>query len=328
MRVGVGAVALACALVTSCTSVVASAPATTASAPPSSGTPGSSGTPQRAPTSATMLPPIATTDLTTTAPTTTTTAGRTATTAATTTAATAATTTTVAPAPNPPTVRIDQIVSHGAPGRHRVALTFDSNMTAAMLQKLDRGTVASYANIAVLDQLDALKVPATFFLAGLWMERYPEVTARLAATERYELGTHSYAHKGFTASCYSLGTIANDAMQADVQRGIDVLRRFTDHPVPYYRFPGLCVDQAALDAIAPLGLTVVHGDVPSGDAFGTDPQAIVRQTLRGAHDGAIVVLHITGGDTAPRTQDAIGPIVAGLRDAGYELVKVSELLRG
>ena len=326
MRVGVGAVGLACAVLTGCTSVVASAPATTASAPPSSGTPGTIGTPVRPPTSATPLPTIGASVLTTTAPTTTTVA-ETATTATTTTATTT-TTTTVAPAPNPPTVRVDQIVSHGAPGRHRVALTFDSNMTAAMLQKLDRGTVASYANPEVLDQLDALKVPATFFLAGLWMERYPEVTARLAATARYELGTHSYAHKGFTASCYSLGTIAGDAMQADVQRAIDVLRRFTDHPVPYYRFPGLCVDQAALDAIAPLGLTVVHGDVPSGDAFAIDAAAIVRQTLRNAHDGAIVVLHITGGDTAPRTQDAVGPIVTGLRDAGYELVKVSDLLRG
>jgi peptidoglycan/xylan/chitin deacetylase (PgdA/CDA1 family) len=230
--------------------------------------------------------------------------------------------------PNQATRTLADIVQRGLPGRRRVALTFDSNMTVAMLHKLDDGKVASYANTAVIDQLDALGVPATFFLAGLWMERYPDVTAHLAADPRYELGTHSYAHKGFTASCYGLGTIAAADMAADVDHAVQVLRHYTDHPVPYFRFPGLCVDQTALDAIAPMGLTVVHGDVPSGDAFGTDPQAIVRQTLRGVHDGSIVILHITGGDTAPRTQDAIGPIVQGLRDAGYDLVKVSDLLRG
>ena len=65
------------------------------------------------------------------------------------------------------------VVAHGPTGGHLIALTFDSNMTDAMLHRLDTGQVASYANAAVVDELQARHVPATFFLAGKWVERYP-----------------------------------------------------------------------------------------------------------------------------------------------------------
>ena len=44
-----------------------------------------------------------------------------------------------------------------------------------------------------------------------------------------------------------------------------------------------------------------------------------------AHNGAIVVLHITQAN-APRTADALPAIITGLRARGYQLVTVSELL--
>src|SRR5690242_6530416 len=54
------------------------------------------------------------------------------------------------------------VITHGPAGRHRIALTFDSNMTDAMLNRLDTGQVSSYANTAVVDELTARHVPATF----------------------------------------------------------------------------------------------------------------------------------------------------------------------
>src|SRR5581483_6565822 len=95
----------------------------------------------------------------------------------------------------PATAAPDGVVFHGRSGRHRIALTFDSNMTTAMLHRLDTGEVASYANDQVIDELEARHVPATFFLSGLWVQRYPELTRRIAADPRFELASHSYAHE-------------------------------------------------------------------------------------------------------------------------------------
>jgi len=116
-------------------------------------------------------------------------------------------------------------------------------------------------------------------------------------------------------------------MAADVARSEDVLRRFTDHPTPFFRFPGDCYDGAALAAIVPTGVVVIGDDVASGDAFGTSVRVIVDTVLSQAHNGSIVVLHITGGNTAPLTADALPDIVNGLRARGYALVTVTDLLR-
>jgi peptidoglycan/xylan/chitin deacetylase (PgdA/CDA1 family) len=229
------------------------------------------------------------------------------------------TTTTTLPA-------IPPFVEHGPRDRPAVALTFDSNLTVAMINELDTGKVNSFFNQAVIDELDSMQVPATLFLTGLWMERYPDATRRLAADPLFELGTHSYSHRAFHLPCYGLGGLPVAAMAADVQQSFDVLRRFTDHPTRYFRFPGGCYDDTALRAIAPTGVTVIQYDLPSGDAFGTSVSAIVRQTLNGVQNGSIIVMHITGGNTAPLTDQALPQIVTGLRARGFQLVKISDLL--
>ena len=65
-----------------------------------------------------------------------------------------------------PDATVPVVITHGATGGHRIALTFHSNMTDGMLHRLDTGQVASYANTAVVDELQARHVPATFFMAG------------------------------------------------------------------------------------------------------------------------------------------------------------------
>ena len=207
-----------------------------------------------------------------------------------------------------------------------VALTFDSNMTDAMLTRLARHQVASYDNRRVIDELVAERVPATFFLAGKWIERYPDETRRIVADPLFEVGSHSYAHRAFHLPCYGLGGLPVAAMAADVSHSEALLHRFTPHPTNYFRFPGGCYDRAALAAIAPTHVQVIQYDVASGDAFGTSVEAIVRHTLAHTRAGSIVVMHITDGDTAPLTARALPRIVAGLRARGLGLVRLSTLL--
>jgi peptidoglycan-N-acetylglucosamine deacetylase len=217
------------------------------------------------------------------------------------------------------------VVAHGPPGGHRIALTFDSNMTDAMLHRLDTGQVASYANTAVVDELQTRHAPATFFLAGKWVERYPDLTRRIAADPDFEIASHSYAHRGFTAHCYRLDPEPTTDMAADVEHSFAVLAPFGGHQTRYFRFPGGCYDTAALRAIAATHTTVVQYDDVADDPFNDDTGAITSGVLRQAHDGAIVVLHITQGN-APRTADALPAIIDGLRARGYRLVDLSDLL--
>jgi peptidoglycan/xylan/chitin deacetylase (PgdA/CDA1 family) len=236
-------------------------------------------------------------------------------------------TVTTAPAPVPVTVpAVPTVITNGPRDRRAVALTFDSNLTDAMINELDQHRVASFANVAVVDELDLLQVPATIFLAGKWIERYPDLTRRIASDPLFELGSHSYAHRAYHLPCYGQGLLRANEMAADLDHSELVLRQFTNHPTPYFRFPGGCYDEQALRALATTSVTVIQYDLPSGDAFGTSVRAIVNNVVTNARNGSIIVMHITGGNTAPLTAQALPDIVHGLRQRGFDLVRVSDLL--
>lgn len=220
------------------------------------------------------------------------------------------------------------VIQHGPRGKKWVALTFDADLTALMRKRLQHGKVKSYYNEALITKLRHDHVPATLFLTGMWMEQYPDRVRDLAADPLFELGTHTYDHKGFTKHCYTLGTVPKADMLQDVRKAINELDQLDDHATRWFRFPGGCYDGTALHELAPAGVTAVGLDVPGADGFAKSPKPIVKQVLTHVQNGSIVVLHMHGGDNAPYTDEAITPIIAGLRSRGFRFVTVTQLMNG
>jgi peptidoglycan/xylan/chitin deacetylase (PgdA/CDA1 family) len=206
-----------------------------------------------------------------------------------------------------------------------VALTFDADMTTAMVAKLANGQAHSYANLKVLEILEQQGIPATFFLTGMWVEQYPDVTRRLAANPAFELANHTYTHRAYTPNCYSLPQVPAAEMAVEITHTFDIVRPYGGRQTNYFRFPGLCYSAAALVAIAPTHVTVIQGDVVSADPNATAAQPIVRNVLAKVQPGSIVVMHITE-DNARWTDEALPDILNGLRERGLRPVCLSELL--
>ncbi|MFI6231881.1 polysaccharide deacetylase family protein [Micromonospora echinospora] len=219
------------------------------------------------------------------------------------------------------------VVDHGPRTGNKVALTFDADMTDAMLYQLRTGRVRSYANMRIIELLEREEVPATFFLTGKWVERYPEVTRRLAGNPRFELANHTYGHLAFTSDCYNLPRIPAAEMTSDVARTFEIVEAYGGRQTRYFRFPGLCHDGPALAALAPLGTTVVDGDVVSGDPFATAWRPIVRAVLSQVKPGSVIVLHVTEANAA-MTDEALPHILAGLAERNLTPAPLSEVLGG
>lgn len=217
------------------------------------------------------------------------------------------------------------IVKNGSRDSDKVSLTFDADMTDSMIRQLANHTVASYANTRVLDLLEQQGVPATFFLTGQWVEQYPQVTSRITGNPLFEVANHSYEHMGFVPGCYTLPTLPPALMTSDVARTFDVLAPYGGRQTRYFRFPGGCYDDAAVQALAPLGVTVIQWDVVSGDPFATASAPIVRAVLTQVKPGSIVVMHVTEAN-AQYTDEALPEILAGIRDKGLRPVTLSEML--
>ncbi|MFG3644031.1 polysaccharide deacetylase family protein [Micromonospora sp. NPDC047762] len=220
-----------------------------------------------------------------------------------------------------------RVVDHGPRSGAKVALTFDADMTDGMLASLRAGRVKSYANLRILDLLEREQVPASFFLTGKWVQRYPDVTRRIAGNPRFELANHTYGHAAFTADCYDLPRLPVDELARDVAKTFEVIAPYGGRQTRYFRFPGLCHDAAALDALAPLGVTVVDGDVVSGDPFATAWKPLVRAVLDHVRPGSVVIMHVTEANAA-MTDEALPHILAGLRERGLVPAPLSEVLTG
>lgn len=219
------------------------------------------------------------------------------------------------------------VVNHGPRRGNLVALTFDADMTDNMLAQLKSGRVKSYANVPIIESLERGKVPATFFLTGKWVQRYPGLTRRIAGNERFELANHTFGHQAFTPGCYNLPRIAPAGMTEDVAKTFKIIEGYGGRQTRYFRFPGLCHDRAALRALSSLGLTVVDGDVVSGDPFATDWRPIVNAVLTKVKPGSVIILHVTEAN-ARFTDEALPHILKGLAERDLRPAVLSEVLAG
>lgn len=194
----------------------------------------------------------------------------------------------------------------------RVALTFD-------LEHPDRPHRSGNTD-RLLDALDLADVPATLFLQGRWVQAQPSTAARIG-TSRHLVASHSHYHVRFPL-------LSDAGIATDLHDAGAAIRESTDvDPLPWFRLPfGAGVDDPrVLAAIATAGYRDVEWDVDGADwEVGMTAAALEETVVEGATsrgDGAIVLCH---GWPDP-THEALPGIVARLRDAGAEFVRVDAL---
>lgn len=167
----------------------------------------------------------------------------------------------------------------------------------------------------IIECLQKYDVRATFFIGGQWAENFPELVREIARFG-HEIGNHSYSHPH--PDQISLSANINEIKRAeDVIIGITGIKPLLF--APPYGERGDVVLKAAENS----GYTTILWSVDTIDWQRPDPSIILSRVLKKAHNGAIVLMH----PTAP-TVHALPQIVAELKKQGFELVKVSTILKG
>ncbi len=202
-----------------------------------------------------------------------------------------------------------EVVSHGRRDRKEIALTFDACSTRSPSRYDERVTRAL---------LDA-GVPATIFLGGSWAKEEAAQVRELARHPQFELANHTYTHPHLPA-------LKDDArVRAELSRTQAEVTALTGHTPRWFRPPYGEYDQRVVRIAAELGLTTIEYDLPSGDpdAHATK-EKLVHWVLSQAKPGSIVVMHIN--HVTFHTSEALPDIIAGLRQRGFTLVTVGQLV--
>jgi peptidoglycan/xylan/chitin deacetylase (PgdA/CDA1 family) len=206
---------------------------------------------------------------------------------------------------------IDAGRAPAARGPFRVALTVDAEFPD---RPTDPGITA-----AILDELAAAGVRATFFIQGRWAEAEPVLTSRIA-TDGHLVGNHSHHHARMTL-------LTGAGIVRDVRAADRAIRDATGtSPAPWFRCPfgAGAGTRRVVDRLADAGYVDVGWHVDGLDWAGGASTVIEERVVGGTlehGDGAVVLLH--GWPRA--TPAALREIVGRLRGQGATFVTVEEL---
>ncbi|HEX9058923.1 MAG TPA: polysaccharide deacetylase family protein [Clostridia bacterium] len=218
------------------------------------------------------------------------------------------------------------VIFHGPRSKKQIALTFDAEMTDGMKADVQSGAAKISYDHRIVDTLIATHTKATFFLTGMWIELYPQLTEQFAANPLFELGSHSYTDSSYYGFCYGLKQLDSTVRIEEVGATEKLLREHAHINNQLFRFPGGCYAPGDVKLVNQAGDTVVHWDVAGEDGFNNNTDQIIQNVVDNVQNGSIIVLHMNGAPTAPRTGDALPQIISILKAKGYEFVKVNELL--
>jgi peptidoglycan/xylan/chitin deacetylase (PgdA/CDA1 family) len=201
------------------------------------------------------------------------------------------------------------LVTNGSRDLPYIALTFD------MCQKPE---YPAWFDEGIYQALIDADAPATFFMGGDWMRTHPDETLLLAANPNFELGNHSWSHP-------DLRDIAADEINMEIIKTQEILQALTGRQNQLFRLPGGAYNNLVLSQITALDMYTIQWDVitadPVPDNSAENIQKIVRQEVR---NGSIIIMHANGRGW--HTAEALPGMIQELREAGFILVTVSQLI--
>ena len=185
----------------------------------------------------------------------------------------------------------------------KIALTFD----------------AAWGNEDTRKILDILKkhdVHVTFFMTGGWVESYPDdVKAILAAG--HDLGNHSENHK-------NMSQLSDEEKKDELMKVHQKVQELTGYEMFLFRPPYGDYDNAVVNVAKDCGYYAIQWDVDSLDwkDYGVDSIIKTVTQHKNLGNGSIILCH----NGAKYTAQALDTLITNLKEQGYTIVPVSELI--
>ncbi|MCV3213683.1 polysaccharide deacetylase family protein [Plectonema radiosum NIES-515] len=170
----------------------------------------------------------------------------------------------------------------------------------------------------MLDILKKNNVKVTFFWVGQALQEHPDL-AKQEVAQGHAIGNHTWHH------WYK--RMDEATAKSEIERTADLMYKTTGVKTSLFRPPGGVLNNGLATYAKSQKYAVVMWSQTSAD---TDPhakyQVFVKNVLRDAKPGGIVLMHDGGGDRQ-RTVQALPQIISGLKQQGYRFVTVPQLLK-
>jgi peptidoglycan/xylan/chitin deacetylase (PgdA/CDA1 family) len=197
----------------------------------------------------------------------------------------------------------------GLSSRKEIALSFDACPTSG----------ENHFNKTIANILMETKTPATIFMSGRWVEQDSAATRLLASDSLIEFGNHSFTHPHLTH-------LTEAKIRRELERTQKIIANVTGQTPFLFRAPYGEYNDTLISIAKKLGLATVQFSVESGDPDTSfTAERLIKWVTTAARNGSIVIMHIN--NRGWHTAQALPAIISFLREKGYKLVKVSDLMK-
>lgn len=165
----------------------------------------------------------------------------------------------------------------------------------------------------IMDICEQYGVKATFFLAGFWVDKYPDVTCQIAR-RGFEIGTHSETHP-------QMSKLSEGEMKAQLVSSSKKIFELTAQPVTLFRPPFGDYDNTLLTVAGELGLCTIQWSVDSLDWKGLSAVEIASRVQK-AQSGDIILCH----NNSDHIVEALPLIFEALRLKGLTACQIGDMI--
>ncbi len=167
----------------------------------------------------------------------------------------------------------------------------------------------------LIDILAEYKVPATFFVVGAWVDKYPESVKQLSDAG-HQIQNHSNTHP-------HMPQLSRQQMKDEINSCNQKIQSVTGKCPTLLRPPYGDYDNALIETMNELKMFTIQWDVDSLDwKENATPDSICQRVTSKVKNGSIVLFH----NDADHTPAALPTILKTLKDEGYEFVFISDLI--
>ncbi len=183
----------------------------------------------------------------------------------------------------------------------KIAITLDGTWGADYTEEL----------LAIFKKND---IKVTFFFAGYWLEKYPDLVKKIAAAG-HEIGNHTYTHP----HCNSL---TKKEIVKELKDTSALIEKITGKRPRFFRPPFGEYNNRVIQTANKLDYQVIQWSLDSLDWQEPGTNYIIKRILNNVSSGDIILMH----NNAPDTAKALKILIPKLKKQGFKIVPLSQLI--
>lgn len=168
--------------------------------------------------------------------------------------------------------------------------------------------------LAILDLLDQYNAKATFFLVGIWVDKYPELVQEIAR-RGHEIGNHSDSHAHFTQ-------ISDAQIRQELKDCSDKIEDLTGTRPTLFRPPYGDYNSKVITVVRDAGYEAVQWSVDSLDWKNRGVNDLVKRATNNVQKGDIILFH----NDSQYIVEALPAILQHYQAQGFTMIPAKDIL--